>query len=146
MGLKGYRSYTQHYIDNGEEFREDPIPADFKPTFKNSNTIQVWPIKNGTLTINVERWANGSLEDRSLHEITVDNSSNVNDVDISFDTSYVLEDEAVTFDPANLATPSSENITIGSGGVAYFICTGINSRGSLRLAMRKGSQDNRQTT
>jgi hypothetical protein len=49
------------------------VPADFVPDFYNRNTIQVCEFSG---FVEVRKWKGVTLEDRSLHEITIVNNNN----------------------------------------------------------------------
>lgn len=143
MALKGYRTYKNHYVDNGEKFSTNITGTTFIPEFKNVNTIQVWDVLNPSGNIVVNRWVADTLTDRSLHEITIHNATS-EVTKIEFASSYVLEDETDDFDPAKSANVT-DVILIPPGKRAYFYATGINSTleetsNNIRLSMRTGSK------
>jgi hypothetical protein len=51
------------------------VPADFVPDFYNRNTIQVWDVSS-VASVEVRVMEGVTLEDRSLHEITIVNNNN----------------------------------------------------------------------
>ena len=143
MGLGGYRSYRQEYVDTGEEWSTTIHEEVFRPEFKNSNTIQVWNISANLPRVVIEEWQNSSLQDRSLHTIEIVNNAGGQEVEVAFNTLYLLEDESVPFDPSILLDRNYESIILKSGDRAYFYATGLNVANKLVLSMRKGSKDNR---
>jgi hypothetical protein len=74
MGLGKYRPYKDEFHDEGYEKRVT-VPADFVPDFYNRNTIQVWDVSS-VASVEVRKWKGVTLEDRSLHEITIVNNNN----------------------------------------------------------------------
>lgn len=143
MGLGGYRSYRQEYVDTGEEWSTTITQEIFRPEFKNSNTIQVWNISANLPRVVINEWQNNSLIDRSLHTIEIVNNAGGQDVEVAFNTLYLLEDESAPFDPGTALDKNYESIILKSGDRAYFYATGLNVDNKIVLSMRKGSKDNR---
>jgi hypothetical protein len=56
------------------------VPADFD--FYNRNTIQVWDVSS-VASVEVRKWKGVTLEDRSLHEITIVNNNNTKAIKFS---------------------------------------------------------------
>jgi hypothetical protein len=135
MGLKGYRTYRDNYIDEGSENLEI-MQATFTPDFFSRNTKQVWDASNFE-NISMTKWKGTTLKERSLHEIYIVNNSN-SKVSISITNDYFLADD-LTVDGNGLP-----NIEIGPNGTAYYYCTAILENNNLIFEMRTGSQDDRK--
>lgn len=135
MGLNGYRNYREAYKDDGLE-KLEILQAQFSPDFNNRNTIQVWDASNHN-AITILKWTGSTLSDRTMHEITIVNNSNVQK-EISFAQNYLLSDETT------VDINDRPNVVIGPMGTAYFYCTAIMANGNLELEMRTGSQDDRK--
>lgn len=135
MGLNGYRNYREAYKDDGLE-KLEILQAQFSPDFNNRNTIQVWDASNHD-AITILKWIGSTLSDRTMHEITIVNNSNVQK-EISFAQNYLLSDETT------VDINDRPNVVIGPMGTAYFYCTAIMANGNLELEMRTGSQDDRK--
>lgn len=149
MGLDGYRSYKQHYIDNGEELESPEKVLQgtvFQPNFRNHNTIQIWELvpkaigSGGAYLIGP--WQGDTLADRSLHEITVVNTTS-EIIEVRFVRVYMLVDERIKFDPGTSASMDYEPIFIGPKGKAHYYTTGINIDNNITMQMRTGTQDDR---
>ena len=135
MGLNGYRNYRESYKDDGLQ-KLEVLQEDFQPDFNNRNTIQVWDASNHSV-IQVAKWIGTTLTERTLHEITIVNNSNV-EKELRFSRNYLLSDETT------VDVNGQPNVTIGPMGTAYFYCTAILVNGNLELEMRTGSQDDRK--
>jgi len=135
MGLKGYRTYRDDYVDNGVEVLEI-LSSEFEPDFYNRHTIQVWDASNSN-NININKWKGVTLDNRSLHEIYIVNNSN-SLVSLKFSANYVLQDEDA------IDTAGFYIIDIGAGGTAHFYCTAILHKNNLIFDMRTGSQDDKK--
>lgn len=133
MGLGKYRAYKDNFQDDGLELRET-MKADFIPDFFNRNTIQVWDVSSVAHS-EVRKWKGVTLDDRSLHELTIVNNSNFSKK-INFASSYSFPDES---------SDNEQEIAIGPQGSAHFYCTASLVDGNLIFTMRKGSQDKRNT-
>jgi len=144
MGLGGYRTYREKYIDTGMEVPEITISQkDFVPNFKNQNTLQVWNISGNLNAVNVSQWVKDTLADRSVHTIQIINNVGGKDVPLRFDNMYYLEDDIPDFTPDKL--PELETtILIRSGETAFFYATAYNKNNNIILALRKGTQDTRE--
>jgi hypothetical protein len=144
MGLDGYRIYRQEYIDTGEELPTVVISeSDFVPDFKNSNTMQTWSISASLTEVNIKRWLNDTLADRSAHTIQIINNAGGNTVKVNFSNQYVLNDDTVEFDSVAVVGCSDNYIEIESGKTAFFYATAINKNKNIILILRKGTQDTR---
>jgi hypothetical protein len=131
MGLGKYRPYKDEFHDDGLEKRVT-VPADFVPDFYNRNTIQVWDVSSVS-SVDVRKWKGVTLEDRSLHEITIVNNNNAAKV-ITFSSSYTFPDSEST---------DEQQVLLGPQGSAHLYCTASLSEGNLIFTLRKGSQDKR---
>lgn len=153
MGLNGYRSFKQTYIDSGEEVGGDSnvVGKEHAPDFRSRNTVQFWNLvptaendktDTGVIIFEIKDPKSASLVDRTVHEISVRNST-VNPIEVRFAKIYVLVDEDEIFDPAVAKELNYESIAIGPNGTAYFYATAIAQEGMLKLHLRTGSQDAR---
>lgn len=132
MGLTGYRSFKDKYIDDGKENLEI-LDGEFSPDFFNRHTIQIWDI-SATDDAEVVKWTGATLTARTSHEITIVNNSGVTK-HISFDANYNLMDEAFEGDAI---------LEIGAYGSAHFYATALIEGNNLIFSMRTGSQDDRK--
>lgn len=153
MGLGGYRSFKQVYIDEGELVGdENVVKGEVSPDFRGRNSIQTWNMvktgansetSDGKAIFNVRPPKVNSLLDRSAHEITVFNTSKSENIEVRFGRSYVLVDEDILFDPATTKMMEYEAVIIGPLGRAYFYAAAIVKDGAMKLHLRTGSQDDR---
>lgn len=135
MGLKGYRTYRDNYLDEGSDNLEI-LTNNFSPDFFSRHTKQVWDVSN-VEHVNIEKWKGVTLKNRSLHEIYIVNNSN-KEVTLSFTYDYYLADDI------DVDVNNKPSIKIGPNGTAYYYCTAILDRNNLILDMRVGTQDDRK--
>jgi hypothetical protein len=83
-------------------------------------------------SVEVRKWKGVTLEDRSLHEITIVNNNNTAKA-IKFSSIYSLPD----------SDSIDEEVLLGPQGSAHFYCTASLVENNLVFTMRKGSQDKR---
>lgn len=133
MGLGKYRAYKDNFHDDGLEVRST-VQADFTPDFFNRNTIQLWDVSS-VLNPEIRKWKGATLDDRSLHELTIVNNSNTTKR-LNFANSYSFPDSF---------TENEKEVIIGPQGSAHFYCTASLVDGNLIFTLRKGSQDKRNT-
>jgi hypothetical protein len=131
MGLNKYRPFKDEFHDNGLEKRVT-VPADFVPDFFNRNTIQVWDVSSVS-SVQVRKWKGITLNDRSLHEITIVNNNNAAK-SVKFSSSYSLPDSD---------SIDEQEVLLGPQGSAHFYCTASLVENNLVFTMRNGSQDKR---
>jgi len=144
MGLDGYRTYRQDYIDSGEQIPAITISSEnFEPDFRNSNTLQVWNISANINEVHINKWIGETLADRSFHTIQIFNNAGIYDIEVFFDNSYLLEDDTKDFSPYTPVDPVKDSITMKPGDIAFFYATALNIGNNLILSLRKGSIDNR---
>lgn len=131
MELGKYRAYKDNFHDDGLEIMAT-VRAEFTPDFYNRNTIQVWDVSS-IASPEVRKWKGTTLDNRSLHEITIVNNSNSNKR-ISFSNSYSFPDTD---------SEDEKEVKLGPNGTAHFYCTASLVDGNLIFTLRKGSQDKR---
>lgn len=131
MGLGKYRKYEDNFQDDGLEILTT-VQQSYTPDFFNRNTIQVWDISS-IAESTVNKWKGITLEDRSVHEITIVNNNNASKK-VTFSNSYSLPDNSGDDEQA---------VFIGPQGSAHFYATAILKNGNLIFVLRKGSQDKR---
>jgi hypothetical protein len=131
MGLGKYRPYKENFQDDGLEVRSN-MTTGFTPDFYNRNTIQLWDVSAVPSSV-VSKWKGITLEDRSLHEITIVNNNNA-PKKITFSNSYIFPDSEEV---------NEQEVNIGPQGSAHFYCTAALKSGNLFFTLRKGSQDKR---
>jgi hypothetical protein len=83
-------------------------------------------------SVEVRKWK-VTLEDRSLHEITIVNNNNTAKA-IKFSSIYSLPDSD---------SIDEQEVLLGPQGSAHFYCTASLVENNLVFTMRKGSQDKR---
>lgn len=131
MGLNKYRKYKDNFQDDGLEVRVN-VQESFVPDFHNRNTIQVWDV-SAVAAAAINKWKGVTLEDRSVHEITIVNNNNaVKKID--FSNSYSLPDNT---------NEDEQSVSIGAQGAAHFYATALLRDGNLIFVLRTGSQDKR---
>ena len=156
MGLnKGYRTFRDEYIDNGETVALT-MPSLFIPDFKNRHTMQRWAIaasnttsRPATPTVGysvIERWAGETLQEHTLHEIFILNNTNY-DKFVLVDPHYDFVDENIVF-PEDVPVISPGHLTyrviyLPPNSTAHYVATALSLDHTLKLIMRKGSQDSR---
>ena len=133
MGLENYRPYKDEFPDEGLEIYET-LPEEFAPDFRNRHTIQMWNA-SALAEYTVTKWKGVTLNERTLHEITIANNSNISK-NIKFSNSYEFPDDT---------SVDGHTVTIGPNGAAYFYATAIYRENNLVLVLRTGSQDKRNT-
>lgn len=146
MGLKGYRTYKEHYVDQGEDISGEEgtiTAATYTPRFKNVNTKQFWEVTSTSPKVIINRWLGDELSDRSLHEIVILNS-NVDAVRLEFSKGYTLVDETPDFVP-DTSSGALDYIDIPAGKRVHFYGSAVNittggTTGSFVLELRTGSQ------
>jgi hypothetical protein len=127
-----YRPYKDALYDEGLEIYAT-LQQSFSPDFHNRHTIQSWNISS-VPAVTIAKWVGATLNDRSLHEITIVNNSNA----------Y----KAVNFSASNYVLPDNDDIenttvNIGPNGTAYFYATASLIDGNLMMTLRRGSLDKR---
>lgn len=131
MGLGKYRKFKDNFQDDGLEILVN-LQESFVPDFFNRNTIQVWDVSSVTKAA-INKWKGITLEDRSVHEITIVNNNNaVKKID--FSNSYSLPDNT---------NDDEQAVLIGAQGTAHFYATALLHNGNLIFVLRTGSQDKR---
>lgn len=163
MGLEGYRSFKQHYIDVGENVEKDILEQVVSPNFYNGNTVQLWnfvpgaiqpeedgvPADGTEIIVNTAfyvDWSGDTVQDRTVHEISMKNASGSADITVRFSARYVLEDDVEGFDVSSPLAKLYQEITIGPKGTAYFYGTALNHKGDIMMILRKGTQDDRNVS
>jgi hypothetical protein len=82
-------------------------------------------------SVEVRKWKGVTLEDRSLHEITIVNNNNTAKA-IKFSSIYSPDSDSI----------DEQEVLLGPQGSAHF-CTASLVENNLVFTMRKGSQDKR---
>jgi hypothetical protein len=130
MGLGKYRPYKMN--STMRAMKKSNSTCRFCTGFYNRNTIQVWDVSS-VASVEVRKWKGVTLEDRSLHEITIVNNNNTAKA-IKFSSIYSLPDSD---------SIDEQEVLLGPQGSAHFYCTASLVENNLVFTMRKGSQDKR---